>query len=86
MQNKRKTNDGFLSILCPCIKIVIFVMSFNIFDAKNRIIKHLKILFFDLWFCFAVAVSDAIRCFFFDILFVQFLIYLPVLAVSVAIN
>lgn len=64
MQNKRKTNDGFLCILCPCIKIVIFVMSFNIFDAKNRIIKHLKIFFFDLWFCFAVGASDAIRCIF----------------------
>lgn len=63
MQNKRKTNDGFLSILCPCNKIVIFVMSFNIFDAKNRIIKHLKILFFDLWFCFAAAASEAIRWF-----------------------
>lgn len=70
MQNKRKTNDGFLSILCPRIKIVIFVMSFNIFDAKNRLIKHLKILFFDLWICFAVVASDAVRC-----LFVQFLIF-----------
>lgn len=78
MQNKRKTNDGYLSILCPCIEIVIFVMSFNIFDAKNRLRKHLKIMFFDMWFCFRCLYNSMFVCSVSDIW--------PVLAVSVAIN